>query len=121
MKAALLLALFALSAGVAQAQPMAPSGLAPLPGSPSGVAQGRQPDLAGVRVLLAAPYAEAYALRAAGIARTSVDRRLGPSPVNGALGLLCGRQPDAGMSGAAAASGYDPDGKFVGAKLSLAF
>jgi len=120
MRAALLSALFVLSAGAAQAQTAAPPAPAPLTGARTWVVQGRTGAIPA-RVPLAAPYAKAYALRTAGIAQTSVDRRLGPGEVNGALGLLCGRQPDVGMSGAAAASGYDPDGKFVGAKLSLAF
>lgn len=74
-----------------------------------------------VKLHLPQAAADAYALKRAGIARTSVDRRLGSDQVSGSLGLLCGRQPDAGMSGAAQARGADPDGKFLGGKLSLAF
>jgi hypothetical protein len=36
-------------------------------------------------------------------------------------GLLCGLKPNADDSGAGRARGYDPDGKFVGAKLAFSF
>jgi hypothetical protein len=54
-----------------------------------------------------------------GVARTAVER--GASDLTGSAGLLCGLQPSADTSGAATARGYDPDGKFVGAKLALRF
>ena len=65
-----------------------------------------------------------YAQRApaplpAGIARTSVEHSA--DALTGSAGLLCGLQPSADTSGAATARGYDPDGKFVGAKLALRF
>ncbi len=74
------------------------------------------------RLFLAPRDAEAYALRRAGIARTSVDRRFAQDDeLTGSLGFLCGLQPGAERSGAAAARGHDPSGRFLGAKLSLAF
>jgi hypothetical protein len=76
------------------------------------------PDLARPQ---ASRYDESAAMKAAGIARTSVDRRLASEELTGSLGFLCGLQPGAPPSGAAAARGYDPAGRFVGAKLSLAF
>ena len=54
-----------------------------------------------------------------GIARTSVEHAT--NDLTGSAGLLCGLQPSADTSGAATARGYDPDGKFVGAKLALRF
>jgi hypothetical protein len=59
-----------------------------------------------------------------GVARTSVDHRFarsGSDDYVGAAGLLCGLKPEADVHGAAAAFGADPDGKFVGAKLTIAF
>ncbi|WP_293907245.1 hypothetical protein [Phenylobacterium sp.] len=78
-------------------------------------------DLAKPHASVAARYDRDAALRAAGIARTSVDRRLASDDLTGSLGFLCGLQPGAERSGAAAVRGYDPSGRFVGAKLSLAF
>jgi hypothetical protein len=67
------------------------------------------------------PYSPANAAPPPGIARTSVDARLGPGAVVGQLGFLCGRQPGQGETGSASAFGYDPHGRFLGAKLSRAF
>lgn len=61
----------------------------------------------------------APALLPRGVARTSVERQA--DGVTGSAGLLCGLKPSADTSGAAAARGYDPDGKFVGARLALRF
>jgi hypothetical protein len=71
------------------------------------------------RLKLATPYAEAYALKSAGIARTAIERR--SEDATGALGFLCGLQPGTARTGAASARGYDPSGRFLGAKLSFAF
>jgi hypothetical protein len=73
---------------------------------------------------LSTPGALSYARHAPtplprGIARTSVEHQ--DSDFTGSAGLLCGIQPSADTSGAAMARGYDPDGKFVGAKLALRF
>jgi hypothetical protein len=57
----------------------------------------------------------------AGIARTSVDHRFEDEGAVGSAGYLCGLQPGEKMYGAAGAAGYDPMGKFLGAKLSVAF
>ena len=59
-------------------------------------------------------------VRIPGVARTAVDYRAGGGLV-GSLGFLCGREPGADLKGAAAAHGYDPNGRFVGAKLRIAF
>ena len=57
----------------------------------------------------------------AGIARTSIDHRFEDDGAVGSAGYLCGLQPGEKMYGAAGAAGYDPMGKFLGAKLSVAF
>src|SRR5437870_3049490 len=56
------------------------------------------------QIRLAEPYAQAYALKSAGIARTSVDRRIA-SDAKASLGFLCGLQPGAERSGGAATRG----------------
>jgi len=78
----------------------------------------------GLKLDLSAPGALRYANRAPtalprGVARTAVEHQA--DGVTGSAGLLCGIQPSADTSGAAMARGYDPDGKFVGAKLALRF
>jgi hypothetical protein len=57
----------------------------------------------------------------AGIAKTSIDRRFADDDAVGSFGYLCGLNPGQKMTGAAGAAGYDPMGKFLGAKLSFAF
>lgn len=66
-------------------------------------------------------YANPGPARIPGIARTSVDRKLASDDVTGSLGFLCGLEPGSGKQGVAAARGYDPSGRFVGAKLKFAF
>lgn len=77
-----------------------------------------RPPAAPVAVTLNKAYAEAYALRTAGVAKTAVSQT--EDDITGALGFLCGLQPGQKMSGPAAARGYDPNGRFLGAKLSIA-
>lgn len=104
-----------LLAGAAHAEALSPS---------QALAQAVRPDLArgpAVKLSLDPKSAEAHALKRAGIARTAIDRRLAGDDLTAALGFLCGIQPGADRSGAAAARGVDPSGRFVGAKLSLAF
>ncbi len=55
-----------------------------------------------------------------GVARTSVDHRFADR-LMGSVGFLCGLHPSVGHEGAEAMRGTDPDGKFLGAKLSLSF
>ncbi|WP_304178348.1 hypothetical protein [Phenylobacterium aquaticum] len=114
MRLALFVLLASLGAAAAQAQPTDPR----LALDAAVMATGPAPQ---VRLTLAEPYAQAYAMKQAGVARTSVDRRLRSEDVTGSLGFLCGLQPGAERSGAAAANGYDPSGRFLGAKLSFAF
>ena len=61
--------------------------------------------------------AEAYALRSAGIARTSIERR--SDKATASMGFLCGLPEGARRSGDP--YGSDPHVRFVGAKLSFAF
>lgn len=86
---------------------------------PADPAAARISTVPPIRLKLAAPYAEAYALKTAGIARTSIERR--SDAATAAVGFLCGLQDGAGRTGAAAAFGSDPHGRFLGAKLSFAF
>ena len=81
------------------------------------------------RSLLAQPvgpsplaYARSVKPRREGVTQTSVERRFGVrDDAVGEAGFLCGLLPHPDTSGAAAAYGHDPDGRFVGAKLRLAF
>jgi hypothetical protein len=67
------------------------------------------------------PYADdGSAPRMDGIAVTSVSRQVGTN-ATGFAGFICGLQPALGHSGASAAYGDDPHGRFVGAKLSVSF
>lgn len=75
-------------------------------------------DAPNARITLAAPYAEAYALRTAGVAKTAVSET--DDEITRSLGFLCGIQPGQKPTGAAAARGYDPSGRFIGYKLSVA-
>ena len=61
------------------------------------------------------------ATRIPGIAQTSVDHRFASDGVVGQAGFLCGMQPGHNEVGGVSARGYDPQGKFLGAKLSFAF
>jgi hypothetical protein len=65
-------------------------------------------------------YSRAPAPLPPGIARTSVERAIAGDGVLSS-GVLCGIQPNADTSGAGRARGFDPDGKFVGAKMAFKF
>lgn len=60
----------------------------------------------------------ADALRTDGVVRTSVERSFSGAAV-ASLGFLCGLQPSYYSSGVAGAAGYDPNGRFIGAKLAF--
>jgi hypothetical protein len=77
------------------------------------------PDLTGA--VFAPRYAAERAERIPGVAKTAVDHRF-EKDVTGSFGVLCGLQEGAEKAGgAAAARGSDPAGRFVGAKLRIAF
>ena len=63
---------------------------------------------------------EAKARQAAGFAKTSIEHRFDRSDVTGSFGFLCGLQPRLNEH-IGAANGYDPHGRFIGAKLSRKF
>lgn len=113
------LAAFAL-AGAARAGTAAPDLNAAVMAAPA--AEAGPSSTPKARILLPDAYAGAFALKSRGLAKTAIDGRLDPDQdVTGAVGFLCGLQPGAPRSGAAAARGVDPTGRFLGAKLSLAF
>lgn len=76
-----------------------------------------RPDLDRA-VMAAGPKYEGAPVRIPGVAKTAVDRTSGD--LTGSLGFLCGLKSSADKTGAAS-YGYDQMGRFVGAKLSLAF
>ncbi len=108
-----------IAAGAAQAQTATDALLeAPLRATPKGLAL----DLRAPAPAYTPRYADAPAPRIPGVAKTSVDRRFDGEGVVGSLGFLCGLEPGAERhGGSAAARGYDPSGRFVGAKLRVAF
>lgn len=101
--------------GVAQAQ-SAPLALSPMPAA---AAQPPALDLSRLRRAADFTDAEAQSIRT-GVAKTAVDRRISEG-LSGSLGFLCGLHPSVGDDGASAMRGVDPQGRFLGAKLSLAF
>lgn len=119
MKTAAVALILLAAAGSARAQTAAEALMAaPLRATGGGVAL----DLAPPRPAFTPRYADAPEPRIPGVARTSVDRRLNDDGVVGSLGFLCGLEAGAERKvGAAAARGYDPTGRFVGAKLRVAF
>lgn len=104
------LALALTGAGLAHAEAVPKLSLAPKPPA-------KPLDLTapGLPVL----YSRAPTPLPAGVARTSVEGKAGDAQLG--AGLLCGLKPNADDSGAGRARGYDPDGKFVGAKLAFSF
>ena len=123
------LAAAAVVAGPACAQPLdlrlPDAGLAPIAAAPvilAGQAPRAAPDLANPLDPMARPVVQTGPMDGVVFARTAVDHRFaGHDNLTGALGFLCGRQPSPGDTGGASAYGVDPHGRFVGAKLSLAF
>lgn len=81
----------------------------------------RPADLSLPPVSLGVTDAQADALRRAGVVRTAIDHHFTRDGVTGSLGFLCGLPPNASDGGATAVRGYDPQGRFLGAKLSFAF
>jgi hypothetical protein len=103
------------AAGTARAQ------TAPMPTDLAAAVKGPAPklDFTPIRQATGLTEAQAEALRS-GVARTAVDRRL-DDKLTASLGFLCGMHGDMDDRWAAGAQGSDPHGRFVGAKLSLAF
>lgn len=120
VQSALILAA-SVAAGDANAQAAAPA-LTPLPAYRAEAAAMMSPaiDLAAPRTPLAMTYAQAAAMRQAGVARTSLDHPFARGGLTGSVGFLCGLQPRLDES-SGAGYGFDPHGRFLGARLSRAF
>lgn len=116
MKVALTALIALAAAGSAQAQTAQALMQAPLRATASGVAI----DLTTPHGGFAPRYSQAPEPRIPGVAKTSVDHRYDEGVV-GSLGFLCGLEQGAERKGAAAMRGYDQTGRFVGAKLRVAF
>ena len=67
------------------------------------------------------PVAKTPAIRVITMLTTAVDHQFAPRGLVGSAGLLCGLKPTADDHGLMSSHIPDKDGKFVGAKLSLAF
>lgn len=115
MKAALI-ALATLTAGAAQAQTADALMKAPLRNTAAGVAI----DLTQSAAAFTPRYSHAPEPRIPGVAKTAIDHRYDEGVV-GSLGFLCGLDQGAERKGAGAMRGTDQTGRFVGAKLRLAF
>jgi hypothetical protein len=111
-----LTALATLCGGAAPAQAQAQAQAAKAPISLAQAAKPLDLSAPGLPVL----YSRAPTPLPPGIARTSVERRVAGDGVLSS-GVLCGIQPSADTSGASRARGFDPDGKFVGAKMAFKF
>lgn len=115
MKAALI-ALATLTASAAEAQTADALMKAPLKTTNAGVAI----DLTRPAPPFTPRYSHAPEPRIPGVAKTAIDHRYDEDVV-GSLGFLCGLDQGAERKGAADARGTDQTGRFVGAKLRLAF
>ncbi len=113
--APVLIGLAALSlCGAAKAQTQTPNAPAPVAAAPT-------IRLATPQTASAPGAAQASALEAAVLPRTAVEHRFTDKGVVASAGFLCGLQSNLDADGAAAAAGFDPQGRFIGAKLSFAF
>lgn len=83
--------------------------------------QSKVSDASALNAAVSARFSEAAALKGAGVARTSVDRSFDHDRASGAFGFLCGRPDSLDERASASPYGSDPHGRFLGAKLSLAF
>jgi hypothetical protein len=120
MKRALLIVALAAIGGAAHAE-QAPVLYSMLPHDGAQSPTAALMDAARARPSATPLYAEANVLRAAGIARTSIDKTFASDSATLAAGFICGLQPGVEKNGGAGAFGYDPHGRFIGAKFSLAF
>jgi hypothetical protein len=78
-------------------------------------------DVTALNAAVLAPDRQSHVLPQAGIARTSIDHRFDRAGASGALGFLCGRPDSLDERARSQAFGSDPHGRFLGARLSLAF
>ncbi len=112
MRAYSLVVLIALLAGSAHAEAL---NLTPAPQSTPKL------NLSIVRTSADPAYEKTLAMRRQGLATTSVDAKMGDNGATGSFGFLCGLYPGQNLGGVHEARGYDPMGKFMGAKLALPF
>jgi hypothetical protein len=95
-------------AGAARAEP-GPQTVAPPPAAGSSAA------------LKAAVFAEAAEGKGQAMSRVAVDHRFAKSDATAAVGFLCARPDSLDERAASSAYGSDPHGRFLGARLSVAF
>ena len=78
-------------------------------------------DVAALNAAVLAPDRQAHDLPQPGVARTAIDRRFEQQGASGAIGFLCGRPDSLDERAASQPLGSDPQGRFLGARLSFAF
>ena len=78
-------------------------------------------DAASLNAAVLAPDRQSHALPQPGVAKTAIDRRFERSQVSGSLGFLCGRPDSLDERADSQPLGSDPQGRFLGARLSFAF
>lgn len=114
LRLAALAATLAFAAGAAHAQSLAEAVFARPATAPAAAASGP-----AISVRLADPDGEAPL--PPGVARTAVDHRFAKDGAMASVGFLCGLDSRVEQGGAMRAYGDDPQGRFVGAKLHIAF
>jgi hypothetical protein len=83
--------------------------------------QSSAPEAATLNAAVSARFGEAGAQKAQAMARTSLDHQFDAKAASGAFGFLCGRPESLDNRAASSPYGSDPHGRFLGARLSLAF
>jgi len=78
-------------------------------------------DAAALNAAVLAPDRQAHELPQPGVAKTSIDRRFDRSSMSGSLGFLCGRPDSPDPRAGAQPFGSDPQGRFLGGRVSIAF
>ena len=115
-KASLPILLFALAAaGVAHAEVQSAPRLVLSP------PRAEPADAAALNAAVLAPDRQVHELPQPGVARTAIDRRFEKSRATGSIGFLCGRPDSLDERAASQPLGSDPQGRFLGARLSFAF
>jgi hypothetical protein len=115
MRIAVLISLpVALVGGAASAEPAAMSRLVLVPAA-------KAADAAALNAAVLAPDRQAHDLPQPGVAKTAVDRRFERQGATGAIGFLCGRPDSLDERASGQPLGSDPQGRFLGARLSFAF
>jgi hypothetical protein len=78
-------------------------------------------EVATLNAAVLAPDRQAHDLPQPGVAKTAVDRRFERQGATGAVGFLCGRPDSLDERASSQPLGSDPQGRFLGARLSFAF